>query len=45
MAEHTLLFERAAKPLNELSPGSVFCFHTSPDTTIDALRRWARPAD
>ncbi|MFE3456784.1 hypothetical protein ACFXKD_04505 [Nocardiopsis aegyptia] len=44
VAEHTVLFERAVNLLNELSPGIVFCFNTSPDTTIDALRRWARPA-
>lgn len=41
--EHTLLFERIVNLLNELVPGIVFCFNTSPETTIDALRRWARP--
>ena len=42
-AEHTLLFEHVVNLLNELVPGIVFCFNTSPETTIDALRRWARP--
>lgn len=37
--EHTLLFERLVNLLNELVPGIVFCFNTSPETTIDALRR------
>ena len=43
-AEHTLLFERVVNLLNQLVPGIVFCFNTSPETTIDALRRWARPS-
>lgn len=43
-AEHTLLFEHVVNLLNELVPGIVFCFNTSPETTIDALRRWARPS-
>jgi hypothetical protein len=42
-AEHTLLFERVVNLLNELVPGVVFCFNTSPETTIDALRRWSSP--
>ncbi|MGO4747816.1 hypothetical protein AB4212_04125 [Streptomyces sp. 2MCAF27] len=42
-AEHTLLFEGIVNLLNELVPGIVFCFNTSPETTTDALRRWARP--
>jgi hypothetical protein len=41
--EHTLLFERLVNLLNRLVPGVVFCFNTSPETTIDALRRWVRP--
>ncbi|APU16878.1 MULTISPECIES: hypothetical protein [Actinoalloteichus] len=41
--EHTLLFERVVNLLNELVPGIVFCFNTSPENTIDALRRHARP--
>jgi hypothetical protein len=41
--EHTLLFERLVNLLNQLVPGIVFCFNTSPETTIDALRRWVRP--
>lgn len=42
-AEHTVLFERVVNLLNRLVPGIVFCFNTSPETTVDALRRWARP--
>jgi hypothetical protein len=41
--EHTLLFERVVNLVNELVPGIVFCFNTSPETTVDALRRWVRP--
>lgn len=44
-AEHTLLFERIVNLLNGLVPGVVFCFNTSPETTMDALRRWAGPAN
>jgi hypothetical protein len=42
-AEHTLLFERLVNVLNEIQPGIKFCFNTSPETTIDALRRWVQP--
>ncbi|WP_228713778.1 MULTISPECIES: hypothetical protein [Prauserella] len=42
--EYTLLFERVVNLLVQLVPGIRFCFNTSPETTIDALRRWARPA-
>lgn len=38
--EYTPLFERVVNLLVELVPGIKFCFNTSPDTTIDALRRW-----
>jgi hypothetical protein len=38
--EYTLLFERVVNLLNELVPAIKFCFNTSPETTIDALRRW-----
>ncbi len=41
--EHTVLFERLLNLVNELVPGVVFCFNTSPETTVDALRRWVRP--
>lgn len=41
LPEHTLLFERIVNVLNETCPGIVFCFNTSPETTVDALRRWA----
>ncbi|WP_248762167.1 hypothetical protein [Pseudarthrobacter sp. SSS035] len=43
--EHTLLFEHLVNLLNELVPGIVSCFNTSPETTIDALRRRARPGN
>jgi hypothetical protein len=42
--EHTLLFERIVNVLNEIQPGIRFSFNTSPETTIDALRRWVQPA-
>lgn len=37
--EHTLLFERLINLL-ATTPGIRFCFNTSPETTIDAIRRW-----
>lgn len=37
--EHTLLFERLINVLAE-HPGIRICFNTSPETTIDAIRRW-----
>lgn len=40
-AEHTLLFERLVNVLAAEAPGIRFCFDTSPETTVDALRRWA----
>jgi len=42
--EYTLLFERVVNLVNGLVPGIVFCFNTSPETTIEALRRCTRPA-
>ncbi|WP_330231064.1 hypothetical protein OHA40_00370 [Nocardia sp. NBC_00508] len=45
MPEHTLLFERLVNVVNEISPGVKFCFNTSPETTIDALRRWIQPGN
>jgi hypothetical protein len=42
--EYTLLFERVVNLLIDLVPGIRFCFNTSPETTIDALRRWAHPS-
>ncbi|RZS34849.1 hypothetical protein EV193_108199 [Herbihabitans rhizosphaerae] len=41
--EHTLLFERLVNVLVEAAPGIRFCFNSSPETTIDALRRWVTP--
>ncbi|WP_210745219.1 hypothetical protein [Nocardia flavorosea] len=38
--EHTLLFERLVNTLGDIAPGIRFCFNTSPETTIEALRRW-----
>ncbi|ROO85296.1 hypothetical protein EDD29_2838 [Actinocorallia herbida] len=38
--ERTLLFERLINVLAATNPGIRFCFNTSPETTIDALRRW-----
>ncbi|WP_433362405.1 hypothetical protein [Streptosporangium sp. CA-115845] len=38
--EHTLLFERLINVLVATAPGIRFCFNTSPETTVDALRRW-----
>jgi hypothetical protein len=37
--EHTLLFERIINVLSAEVPGIVFCFNTSPETTVDAVRR------
>ncbi|WP_433491943.1 hypothetical protein [Nocardia grenadensis] len=42
-AEHTLLFEHLVNVIVELVPGIRLCFNTSPETTIDALRRWVAP--
>ncbi|WP_063009648.1 hypothetical protein [Nocardia kruczakiae] len=39
--EHTLLFERVINLVAEAAPGIRFCFNTSPETTLDALRRAA----
>ncbi|MCT4357246.1 hypothetical protein M5362_29515 [Streptomyces sp. Je 1-79] len=41
--EHTLLFERLVNVLTEAVPGIRLCFNTSPETTVDALRRWIDP--
>ncbi|MFD0143310.1 MULTISPECIES: hypothetical protein [unclassified Streptomyces] len=43
MPEHTLLFERLVNVLTEAVPGIRLCFNTSPETTVDALRRWIEP--
>lgn len=40
---YTLLFERVVNVVAESAPGIRFCFNTSPETTVDALRRWVRP--
>ncbi|MFQ6393597.1 hypothetical protein ACLMAJ_09100 [Nocardia sp. KC 131] len=41
--EHTLLFERIVNVLSDSAPGIRFCFNTSPESSIDALRRWVHP--
>ncbi|MEU4344364.1 hypothetical protein AB0H00_24400 [Nocardia sp. NPDC023852] len=43
LPEYTLLFERIINVLGAAAPGIQLCFNTSPETTIDALRRWVRP--
>lgn len=43
--EHTLLFERLVNVLGDVSPGIVFCFNTSPEDTVDALRRGLQSAE
>lgn len=40
LPESTLLFERLINVLTEAVPGIRLAFNTSPETTIDALRRW-----
>lgn len=40
LPEHTLMFERVVNVLLETVPGIRLCFNSSPETTIDALRRW-----
>jgi hypothetical protein len=42
--ERTLLFERLVNVVNDILPGVPLCFNESPETTIDALRRWLSPA-
>ncbi|WP_433622869.1 hypothetical protein [Nocardia sp. CA-120079] len=37
--DHTLLFEHIINAVVEAAPGIRFCFNTSPETTLDALRR------
>ena len=44
LPEHTLLFERIVNTVVEAAPGITFCFNTSPETTLDALRRVRPPA-
>ncbi|WP_043636460.1 hypothetical protein [Nonomuraea candida] len=39
LPEHTVLFERLVNVLVAAAPGIRFCFNTSPETTIDAIRR------
>lgn len=41
--EYTELFERVVNTCSAASPGIPFCFNTSPETTLDALRRHVQP--
>lgn len=38
--EQTLLFERLVNVVIETFPGLPMCFNTSPESTVDAIRRW-----
>jgi thiamine pyrophosphate-dependent acetolactate synthase large subunit-like protein len=42
--EHILLFERLINVLVVTTPGTRLCFNTSPEKTIDAIRRWVQPS-
>jgi hypothetical protein len=41
--EYTELFELVINTCSAESPGIQFCFNTSPETTLDALRRHVQP--
>jgi hypothetical protein len=41
--ENTLLFERIINACSAESPGIAFCFNTSPETSLAALRRHVQP--
>jgi hypothetical protein len=40
LPERALLFERLVNLLTEAAPGIRLCFNTTPEDTIEALRRW-----
>ncbi|MEW1906588.1 MULTISPECIES: hypothetical protein [unclassified Streptomyces] len=40
LPENTLLFERLVNLLVETAPGIRLCFNTSPENTVEVLRRW-----
>jgi hypothetical protein len=42
LPEHTVLFERLVNLLTEEAPGIRLCFNSSPENTVEALRRWIR---
>lgn len=42
MPEHTVLFERLVNLLVEEVPGIRLCFNSSPENTVETLRRWIR---
>lgn len=41
--EYTDLFERVVNTCSTESPGITFCFNSSPETTLDALKRHLEP--
>src|SRR5438270_6771031 len=41
--ENALLMERIINVLAETCPGVRFCFNSSPESTIETLRRWVTP--
>ncbi|MFF4271912.1 hypothetical protein [Streptomyces sp. NPDC001536] len=40
--ENTVLFERLVNVLTEEVPGIRLCFNSSPENTVETLRRWIR---
>ncbi|WP_175647761.1 hypothetical protein [Streptomyces cyaneochromogenes] len=42
LPENTLLFERLVNVLTEEAPGIRLCFNTTPEDTVEALRRWIK---
>ena len=38
--DQTLLFERLVNVIIETYPGLPMCFNNSPESTVDAIRRW-----
>jgi len=43
-AEHLLLFEKILNLVHHRAPTACICFNSSPADTLDAVRRWVRPA-
>lgn len=39
-----LLFEKILNLVHVLAPGAKICFNTTPEDTLDAVRRWLGPA-
>lgn len=40
LPRHTVLFERVVNVLVDLQPGIRLSFNTSPENTLEAIRRW-----